>query len=213
MSDIIHCWSCQSETDAKAFFCKQCHIIQPPLQQNPFDILGIMEDFDIDEKLVEKQYFEQQKQLHPDRFATKTSKEKMYALAQATALNDAYSILKKPIDRADYLCVTFGGTSYKDDANNRNVLPEILMESMMQREALSQANDEASLQKMFKDNKAKQQQLCENISQDYKAKDTQNMQNHILSLQYTNRFTQEIQAKIAKLKGNSTTSVPMASPL
>ncbi|MFV0322197.1 MAG: Fe-S protein assembly co-chaperone HscB [Alphaproteobacteria bacterium] len=211
MSNTAICWSCHSQTAPASFFCDACHIVQPLVGLNPFEIMGISEAFIIDPKLLDHQYFERQKLLHPDRFATKTSKEKMYASQQAMAVNDAYNLLKSPLDRADYLCVVLGGESYKDETR-KNVNPQILMASMMMREALGQAKDEAALNEMLQKNQKKQDEVVNNISKFYNEKNIAALENEILSFQYERRFMQEIKEKIAKVKGGNM-ATPMAFPL
>lgn len=211
MSNSVICWSCHSQTAPTSFFCDACHIVQPVAGLSPFKIMDIKVNFIIDPKILESQYFERQKLLHPDRFATKTSKEKMYASQQAMAVNDAYNLLKSPLDRADYLCVSLGGKSYKDETR-KNINPEILMASMMMREALGQAKNEDVLDDMLKKNKEKQDQIIDNIAKLYMKKNIAELENEILSLQYEKRFMQEIKEKITKIKGGNI-ATPMAFPL
>lgn len=211
MSNTAICWSCHSQTAPTSFFCDACHIVQPLAGLNPFEILGIEQAFTIDSKLLESQYFERQKLLHPDRFATKTSKEKMYASQQAMAVNDAYNLLKSPLDRADYLCVALGGKSYKDETR-KNINPQILMASIMMRETLSQAKDEETLNKLLKQNQDKQEQIIKDITHLYDEKNIVELENDILSLQYERRYMQEIKEKLTKIKGGNM-ATPMAFPL
>ncbi len=70
---------------------------------DPFEILGLPRSFFLDMKVLEKRYFEEQKKVHPDRFALEESAEKARALRSSTHLNQAYLLLKDPLQRAGYL--------------------------------------------------------------------------------------------------------------
>ena len=73
--------------------------------------LGLMRAFDLEPDLLQKQYFGFQRRLHPDRFATRTPKERALSQQQATALNEAYEVLKDPMRRAAYLLRLAGAWS------------------------------------------------------------------------------------------------------
>lgn len=97
------CWSCEKATEAQDLFCAHCGIIQPPAPVNHFSRLGQPLDFVLDPVALEQHYFELQKQLHPDRFVTKTARERTLALQQSMSVNESYQVLKSPLKRAEYL--------------------------------------------------------------------------------------------------------------
>jgi hypothetical protein len=59
--------------------------------------------FDLDLSRLEQQYKALQRRLHPDKFATGSPQEQEYAAQQATAINQAYDVLKRPLRRASYI--------------------------------------------------------------------------------------------------------------
>ena len=73
---------------------------------NPFETLGFETQYPLDVGVLEKRYFEEQKKIHPDRFAFASKAEKEDALKKSTALNQAYLMLKDPLQRA--ACVLRG---------------------------------------------------------------------------------------------------------
>ncbi|MBY0502220.1 MAG: Fe-S protein assembly co-chaperone HscB [Alphaproteobacteria bacterium] len=70
---------------------------------DPFAILNINKTFSIDLMMVEKCYFEAQKQIHPDRFINASSDIKKDAVQRSSEVNKAYHILKDPLLRATFL--------------------------------------------------------------------------------------------------------------
>ena len=135
---VLPCWSCKGPVEAGHPFCPTCEAVQAPGQADHFSRLGLAVSFDLDVTALDKRYFEMQRQLHPDRFATHTSRERALSQLQATSLNEAYEALKDPLHRAEYLVHLKG----------KDVLPEgchlvndqaVLMEAMELREALLEA--------------------------------------------------------------------------
>ena len=100
---ISPCWSCKGPVDGEAFFCPICETVQPPGQIDHFSRLGIECSFDVDGDALDQCYFGLQQRLHPDRFATRTSSERLLSQQQATSLNEAYETLKDPLRRAAFL--------------------------------------------------------------------------------------------------------------
>lgn len=70
----ISCWSCGKEVQSliSNLFCSHCKVLQKPNQKdNYFKIMGIEENYDIDDTYLAKKYKELQKHLHPDKYSNK----------------------------------------------------------------------------------------------------------------------------------------------
>lgn len=96
------CWSCVEST-FDATFCPHCQKIQPPLDASFFGLLGFAEKLDFDLSELEAKYHERARQVHPDRFMTRSAREQELATEQAELLNRAYRTLRDPWSRTRYL--------------------------------------------------------------------------------------------------------------
>ncbi len=138
------CWSCGGPVDAVAPFCSTCRAVQPPRVVDHFTRLGLPGDFAVNTGDLDRRYFALQRQLHPDRFATKTARERAISQSQAVALNEAYEALKDPLERATYLLKLKGIDANPDGCHTVND-PTLLMEQMERREALMEASTPAAV--------------------------------------------------------------------
>jgi molecular chaperone HscB len=116
-------------------FCATCRAVQPPRAADHFTRLGLPVDFAVDTAELDRRYFAAQRQLHPDRFVTRTARERAISQNQAVTLNDAYETLKDPLSRATYLLHLRGIEANPDGCHTVND-PTLLMEQMERREAL-----------------------------------------------------------------------------
>lgn len=132
---IIACWSCAGPVGAGELFCPTCRAVQPPGVMDHFARLGLPVGFEIDPKALEQRYFDLQRRLHPDRFATRTARERALSQQQAVSLNEAYETLGDPLSRAVYL-LKLKGLDVLSEGCNQIVDPVVLMEAMELREAL-----------------------------------------------------------------------------
>ena len=73
-----------------------------------FTQFGLPRHLHLDLAALEKQFYTLSRKLHPDRFASRPAAEQEAALAQSSALNDAYRTLKDPIQRTQYLLALEG---------------------------------------------------------------------------------------------------------
>src|SRR5579864_9150635 len=95
------CWSCG--TMRAAHFCGACGKVQPPKPVDYFEFFGLPRKLDLDVAVLEKDFYELSRKLHPDLNARAGSKEQEWSLEQSSLLNDAYRTLKDPVQRTQYL--------------------------------------------------------------------------------------------------------------
>src|SRR3984885_3009139 len=99
--DTHSCWSCGSMR--AAHFCEACGKVQPPVPVDYFSFFGLPPKLDLDVKVLEKDFYDLSRRLHPDLNARADSKEQEWSLEQSSLLNDAYRTLRDPIKRTEYL--------------------------------------------------------------------------------------------------------------
>jgi len=95
------CWSCG--TMRAVHFCEACGKVQPPAPVDYFAFFGLPRKLNLDAAILEKDFYELSRKLHPDLNAKAGSQEQEWSLQQSSLLNDAHRTLKDPIRRTEYL--------------------------------------------------------------------------------------------------------------
>jgi molecular chaperone HscB len=108
--------------------------------QNHFDIFGLPVSFDVETTVLAERYRELQRAVHPDRFANATDRERREAVQRAANINEAFQILKSPLQRARYL-LQLKGVDF-DDQKDTSFDSSFLMEQIELREALAEVKDD-----------------------------------------------------------------------
>ena len=99
--DTHSCWSCGAMR--AAHFCGSCGKVQPPAPVDYFTFFGLPAKLDINVAVLEKDFYQLSRKLHPDLSARASSQEQEWSLEQSSLLNDAYRTLRDPIKRTQYL--------------------------------------------------------------------------------------------------------------
>ncbi len=125
---------------------------------NAFQIFNMPVSFKIDEAELGQKYFQIQKMVHPDRFASASEAEKRNAQQWSTRLNDAYSVLKDPIQRAKLVCALLGSPVDEESSGS--------MDQLIRREEIStakEANDETRLKKLKEEISGEKEDLLKKV--------------------------------------------------
>lgn len=104
--------------------------------KNFFELFGLPIAYVLDTEQLSERYRELQRVVHPDRYANGTDQERRLSLQGATRINEAYQVLKDPIERARYL-LTLNGIEM--DAQESTKDTAFLMEQLELREALEES--------------------------------------------------------------------------
>jgi molecular chaperone HscB len=95
------CWSCG--TMRAEHFCSACGKVQPPVPVDYFTFFGLPRKLNVNVVLLEKEFYQLSRKLHPDLYSGADPREQEWSLEQSSQLNDAYRTLKDPIKRTEYL--------------------------------------------------------------------------------------------------------------
>ena len=196
---IRTCWSCRGPVPARDRFCPTCQLVQEPAAGDHFARLDFAPAFDIDPAEVERRYFALQRQFHPDRFASRSTKEKALSLRHATALNEAYKVLKDPLARAEHLLSLAGRPVRADGAETVND-PELLMEAMELRERLSEAENAAAVDALLAEGRSNAAALEQQLARAFTAGDLAAAQKLALRLRYTSKLIDEARERRQRME-------------
>lgn len=124
---------------------------------NPFILLTLPEEFDIDMAQLEKNYIKAQQAYHPDKWVSAPSSAKRLAAEKAANINEAYRLLKNPVSRARYFLEQAGLLKKGEETiSDPELLEEIfdLQEHKPDQETIRKYKSEVErdLVKAFKDN-------------------------------------------------------------
>jgi len=98
----VKCQSCEQEISS--FFCHECRIAIPvPRGVDYFRYLGLPQRPLIDADRLESTYLRLSQEYHPDRHPDLSAEEKEAILYRSALLNQAYTCLRDPKQRVQYL--------------------------------------------------------------------------------------------------------------
>src|SRR5215207_901988 len=93
-----------------------------------FERLGLPRRFSLDPAEAERAYLARSRALHPDHHQLSSAAEQAASVELSAALNEAYSTLKDPFKRAEYLLRLEGGPS----ASELKDVPAEFLEEMLE---------------------------------------------------------------------------------
>lgn len=102
---------------------------------NHFELFNLNVSFDVDLAQVSQTYQTLQRLTHPDKFASGTEQEKLLAIQKNALVNDAYSMLKSPLLRAEYILQLRGVDLQHEQQTIKDT--SFLMQQMEWREQLA----------------------------------------------------------------------------
>ena len=92
--------------------------------QNFFELFDLKKSFNLDENALLSAYRREVSRFHPDKFSTSSKSDQLQALQNTALINSAYSALKSPLNRAEYLLNMEGINPFdeKDTSMDSNFL-------------------------------------------------------------------------------------------
>jgi molecular chaperone HscB len=127
---VTRCSDCGVEASpTKTPRCLQCKTLMSlPPDASHFEVLGVPQGFSLTPADLDAAFRQRSLQVHPDRFAGASDKERRTAVERSAALTTAHRVLKHPESRALYL-LKLANVGLPQTAD-----PELLTELMEARE-------------------------------------------------------------------------------
>jgi len=147
---------------------------------DPFALLGLKKQYDLDRESLEKAYFAAQKKTHPDRFVNSSSEEKAEASKHSADINCAYLILKDPLKRAEFLLKETNRELFSHD-------PLFLEELMQWKEQIAAKED------IRDDLLRTQKNLFNTLETSFKQNEYEEAEKALYQLTYVHKFLKEIE--------------------
>ena len=107
---------------------------------NYFELFNIPVSFDVDLSVLPQTYQQLQRLTHPDKFASGSDQQKLVAIQKNAQVNDAYSVLKSPLSRAEYLLSLRGIDLQHEQQTIKDTT--FLMQQMEWREELAEITEQ-----------------------------------------------------------------------
>jgi molecular chaperone HscB len=192
------CWLCRGPVEPRALFCATCRAVQPPAAMDHFARLDLPQRFALDVAELDRRYFALQRQLHPDRFASRSARERAVSQSQAVALNEAYETLKDPLSRAEYM-LRLRGVDVNPDGCNTVRDPTLLMEQMERREALAAAATREAVEKIAVEARGELERGLAAAGKAFDANDLERAEVEITRLKYLSKLLDETRVRRARL--------------
>lgn len=104
-----------------------------------FAIFGIENKLALDVEDLQRRFYANSREWHPDRHARAGAEQLAYAEAASATLNDAWRVLRDPVARAEYVLKNAGFDI--GEQRGRDVPPELLEEVFELNMALEEARD------------------------------------------------------------------------
>jgi molecular chaperone HscB len=172
------------------------------LTSNFFELFDLPVSYDVDLTKIQQWYMQLQKQVHPDRFANASDREKSLSMQQTSWLNEAKTTLESPVLRATYLLKLKGLDINLENETTMDAV--FLMQQLEMRERLENVKNEADpltvLDAMAKDVKATTQELMNGFSQSYINEELDDAREWIRKLQFLQKAKKEINTLAADVE-------------
>jgi molecular chaperone HscB len=170
-----------------------------PDMTDHFERLGLPRRFDLDPAEVERRYLLLSRQLHPDFHGLSSDLEQRASLELSSLLNEAWTTLKDPVRRAEYLAELEGAPSASE---LRDTPPDFLMEMLDLRMQIAEPAPESERQALEADLTARREGLLAQIGRcfgDLEADRTKHLRDirlHLNSIRYLQGLLRDLREAV-----------------
>ncbi len=163
--------------------------------QNHFELFQLPQQFSLNKANLDAAFREIQTRVHPDKFVQASAPEKRVAMQWSTRANEAYQILKKPLQRATYLCELQGVDLLAE--SNTSMPVAFLMQQIEWREAFDDArsaHDSAGMLALEEELRAALKTQMATVADLLDAKDFSSAAQQIRACMFLEKFMADIAA-------------------
>eukprot|EP00055_Hartaetosiga_balthica_P013351 m.68196 g.68196 ORF g.68196 m.68196 type:complete len:257 (+) comp8239_c0_seq1:126-896(+) len=188
------CWKCGSNS-LSPLICSSCNTVMKVASEpvSYFQLLDIPQGFDINGDGLETKFYDTMKLLHPDKFGMEPKDVQDAAAETAAILNNAFSTMRSPLKRAEYL-LELNGVGLTDES--RMEFPSVIMQIMEMNEKVDGCNDEEKLESFDEDIEEKRDAILVQLSTAFKKKDFPQAKEHTIMYKYLGRVQEQIRNKL-----------------
>ena len=170
-------------------------------RQNYFELFQLPQSFQVDEALLSHHFRQLQREVHPDRFAGSTDRERRIAVQYSAWINEAYKTLKSPVQRAQYLLLLQGLTIEAEQTLAGD--PAFLMHQMSLREQLMELKDQPDPEQALDDLTDTLDQLishqCDEFSRSFEEKNYAAAKDIVMKMQFLFKLEEDVQCMEADI--------------
>jgi molecular chaperone HscB len=169
---------------------------------DPFELFGLARAYALDRAALEQAYKDLQALIHPDRFASAGDAERRASMQLTTRVNEAYRILRDPVQRAKAL-LEMRGVDVAFETNTQ-MPTDFLLQQLETREELEGAaakKDFAFLDSLKKKLEGQKKSLEASIGESIDArKDYAGAKDLVRKLMFLQKIEEEIDAAYEELE-------------
>ena len=163
-------------------------------QQNYFELFQLPQSFVVDSSELNNRYRQLQREAHPDRFAGDSEREKRLAVQYSAWINEAYSTLRTPVLRAQYLLSLSGVETSSEQTMAGD--PAFLMHQMTLREQLMELKDQPDPEKALDDLTSKLDELidhqCSEFEDSFNDQDYAVAKQAVMKMQFLFKLEEDV---------------------
>lgn len=160
---------------------------------NYFELLNVEQKYNVDLRLLHKQYLSKQALYHPDRAKDETTRTEYLNIS--IQLNEAYKVLKDDYMRAEYL-LKISGQEFNEQVL-RNILSTSELEKIMQLyEILDTMDQLPRLQALKKEKMLEQTKMIKKLTKYFEANNLAKALDLTVHLKYLTNLVRNIKFKI-----------------
>lgn len=166
------------------------------IKQDYFTLFDIEVSYCVDLNVLSERYRSLQKVAHPDKFSHLSDQERRLSVQYTAFINEAYSVLKSPLKRAQYMLLLKGIDTFAESSVSLD--PQFLFEQMELRESLAEidlsGDPEALLDSLQKQVSSSQKSLRAKFVEDFSSESYESAAVLIRKMQFFDKLSTEIDA-------------------